>query len=463
MIRNISKARKLSTRLLVNACLLVSPLAIAQDDFFSTVNVDTSNNSSRSSENYSVIGWITQSIAQGLEEPGPLFTRQEKEPTKIETSLFGQLDGRVNDDFNFRISGKIYHDAIYRVNDETSYSEDERNEFRNRFEVKDLYLERQFENGFYLKVGNQILAWGLAEYLRVTDLINTEDQITFGQQDLEDLRLQVPAVLLSYTRGDWTFDSVYTYKAGRNDIAPMGDEFDQLAAQRNAGLSLLRNDPATDSEYFFRATTHLSKGDLQIVAGEFNDNSLSVDQLDALLSISPLVTYSQNRMRAIGIAANWVEGSFLFFGELGIHFDKAVRPNQNSFFKQLNGWDEKDQLLSVVGIEYSGFRNLLLSFEIDSINTQQHDAFMDADENQISFGSRLYWTALNERLQVLAVWNELADNRGHVSRLSVEYNWSDSLDFGLMWVDYGSSDGSIFYDFRNNDVLQLQLKFNFQI
>jgi hypothetical protein len=445
------------------AVLGTIPCAIAQDDFFSNIDVNPTRGNSMRSKDYSVIAWITQKVAQGLEQPDPIFSRQERELNKIETSLFAQLDGPFGEQLNFRISGKIYHDEIYRLNDGTDYSRDERDEFRNRLEVKDFYIERQYENGLYLKLGNQILAWGLAEYLRVTDLINTEDQTTYAQQDLEDIRLQVPAALLSYTAGDWVFDGVVTYRAGRNDIAPTGDEFDPLITQRGSGMALLRDSPANRSEIFFRASTHMSQGDLQIVASEFNDNALSIEKISALGSIDPQLTYQQNRMRAIGLAANWADGSWLLFGELGMHFDKAVRPKPDSFLRQRNGWDEKDQLLSVMAIEYSGFRNLLLNFEIDSNHTREHDSFMAARENQLSFGSRLIWTALNERLQVLAVWSQLADNAGRVSRMSINYNWSDNLDLGLMWVDYSSEDDSPFYSFRNNDVLQLHLRYNFQI
>jgi len=168
-------------------------------------------------------------------------------------------------------------------------------------------------------------------------------------------------------------------------------------------------------------------------------------------------------MRALGLAANWVDGAWLLFGEVGLHLDKAVRPNDDAFFRQVDGWDEKDQFLSVMGVEYDGFRNLLLTFELDNVHTRNHDVFMQAGQDQVSLGARLFWTALNERLQVLAVWNEFSDDEGRVSRVSVDYNWSDKLDLGLLWVDYSSDRESLFYDYRNNDVLQLQLRYNFQL
>lgn len=433
----------------------------AQDDFFNTINIDLDSSANESDNSYSLIGWITEKVSYGLEDPGGLFSRQDSELNKVETSVFAQLDTRIGARINLRVSGKLYHDAIYALNDDTDYSKDERDKFRNRAEVKDFYIESQFDNGFYLKIGNQILAWGMAEYLRVTDLINTEDQYTFGQQDLEDIRLQVPALLASYSIGDWVLDGVLSYDAGRNDIGPEADEFDQLIRLRNSAAVLSRRDPDQDTEVFLRASTHYGKGDLQFVAGEFNDNALSVDQIIAAGSISPQLNFSQNRMQAAGFAANWTESSWLFFGELAAHFDKAVRPRNDSFFRQVNGWDEKDQILSVVGVEYSGFRNLLLSFELDNVHSRDHDEFMLADKDESGFGARLYWTALNDRLEVLAVWNE-PNSESRFTRLSIDYHWSDNLELGMLWVDYHSEVNSILYDFRNNDVLQLQLRYNFQ-
>tara|TARA_R110002073_G_C9464907_1_gene579013 strand:- start:1074 stop:2408 length:1335 start_codon:yes stop_codon:yes gene_type:complete len=438
-------------------------LGTAQDDFFNAIDVDIASGDASNAQAYSVIGWVTQKVSQGIERPGALFSRQNRELNKIETSFFAQFDTTLDDDFGFRFSAKVFHDEVFRFLDDNEYSSDEISEFRNRFEVRDFYVEKQFDNGFYFKLGNQIVAWGMAEYSRVTDLVNTEDQYTFAQQDLEDLRRQIPAALLSYTAGEWTLDAVITHRAGRNFTAPALDEFDPFIRFRQTGIRLEREHPDDEQEYFFRASTHLSQGDLQLVVGEFNDNALSLRQISASDSISPEFLYGQNRMRAFGASANWAEGSWLYFGELGLHMDRAVIPNFNSVLRQVDGWDEKDQVLSVFGVEYNGFRNLILTFELDSVRTMNHDEFMNADKNQTSFGARAYWTALNEKLKVVAVVNELANDSGHVGRVSVDYNWSDSLEMGLLWVDYGSKPNSIFYNYRNNDILQVHLRYNFQI
>lgn len=442
------------------ALLLTPIVCAAQDDFFNTIDVDIAKNKS---SDFSVIGWITQNVSYGIEQPGRLFSRTDSELNGLQTSLFIQADGKLSEKSNFRVSGKYYHDPIYQVKSDVPHSKEERDQLRNRLEIRDFYFDYQADNGFYFKVGNQVVAWGLSEYLRVTDQINVEDQFAIAQQDLEDLRLQAPAVLLSYRIKDWLIDTVVTSDADRNQIAPEGDEFDQFAPLRNNGFALNRQDTKNMTEGFVRLSTALSSGDIQIVAGEFNDNNLSVDNITVLQSSEPIVNFNQNRMRMIGVAANWVEGAWLFYGEVGALYDVAVRPNAQSFFTQVDGWDQKDQTLAVAGIEYNGFSNLLLSLEIDSIHTRNHDSFMQAPIDQISVGARFNWTALNERLRVVGVWNKLANNWGRVSRLSIDYNWSDNLDLGFLWVDYNASQNSVFHAFRNNDVVQLQMRYNFQI
>ena len=454
-------------RLIYAFCSVLSVLvatssnAVAQQDFFSDLNVDIGEDNDQDSP-FSVLGWITQELSYGIEEPPAFFSRSDRQLSQVETSLYTQLDWRATESLNFRFSGKVYHDAVYEIEDDTPFTTSERDLHRNRTEVRDFYLEKTFDNGLYLKAGHQIQAWGFAEYLRVTDLVNTEDQYTFGQQDLEDLRLQVPALQLSYTWGNWVLDGVVTYHAGFNDMAPDGDEFDQFSGLRRDNWFVKRQDPENDSEIFFRASTRYADGDIQLVAGEFNNNQLTFDRIRIVDSDSPIFYFSQERMQALGIAANRVTGPWLVFGELGLHGNSPVMPLESENFIRFDGWQERDRVLGVVGVEYSGLRDTLLSLEVDNIHTRGDVGDLGIKRNLTSFGARIYWTGWNERVQLVSVWNRLADDQGYLARLSVDYDWSDNWNFGLLWVDYSAERESIYSAFRNNDMLQFNARFSFQ-
>jgi hypothetical protein len=341
------------------------------------------------------------------------------------------------------------------------FSAAEINEFRNRFEIRDLYLEHEFDNDVYIKLGKQMLAWGVTEYLRITDLVNTENQFSFGQEDLEDLRRQVPALLASFNLDQWNLDTVITHQAGRDDIAPAGDEFDQFAALRPAGVTVHINEASKQQEYFMRLSRTGSRGDIQVVAGDFNDNALSLSEFLPAPEQSQAI-FGQSRMRALGIAGTRVAGNWLLFAELGLHQNKALRPVNDAFLLSSGGWQHKDLLLGALGIEYSGLRNLLLTLELDGQRIRDNDKALYGQAEKLGLGLRALWTGLNERLQVLAVVNELADDAGRLSRLSVDYDWSDNFTLGFLWVNYAAPVTSYVNQFRYNDVIQARLQYNFQ-
>ena len=124
------------TRCLAVLLLLgISAHSAAQDDFFSTIDVDIEESGDRGPVEF--LGWVNQKFAYGFQAPGPLFSRSEKEINRIETSLFGQVDIDVDDSTAVRFGARMYHDDVYRWFDDTPYHPDEINEFRNRYEIRD--------------------------------------------------------------------------------------------------------------------------------------------------------------------------------------------------------------------------------------------------------------------------------------------------------------------------------------
>jgi len=59
-----------------------------------------------------------------------------------------------------------------------------------------------------IRAGKQIITWGVADGLRVTDLISPMDYTEFLAQDYDDIRVPVGAIRVRYLRNSWSLEAV---------------------------------------------------------------------------------------------------------------------------------------------------------------------------------------------------------------------------------------------------------------
>ena len=59
-----------------------------------------------------------------------------------------------------------------------------------------------------IRAGKQIIAWGVADGLRVTDLISPMDYTEFLAQDYDDIRVPVGALRVRYLHDEWSLEAV---------------------------------------------------------------------------------------------------------------------------------------------------------------------------------------------------------------------------------------------------------------
>lgn len=262
--------------------------------------------------------------------------------------------------------------------------------------------------------------------------------------------------------GDWVLDGVITEDADDNLIAPAGDEFDALLPARLPGVRLERPKPDKNWEVFVRGTRQGQGGDVQWVIGEFNHNALSLDAIESPMGTDTWVTLGMRRQSLAGVSITRVRGNWLLFAESAVHLDRAVMPDRLSAALVTSGWPEADHALAALGAEFNGWRNLVVTVEYDWQRLLQSAPPGFARQLQTGIGVRTNYTALNDRLRILGVWNRLSNQQGEVLRLSVDYEWQDSLDIGIMWMGYDAGPDTRFYQFRQNDGLQLQMRYNFQ-
>ena len=78
---------------------------------------------------------------------------------------------------------------------------------RTGFQLREAYAYYSDEH-WDLRAGRQIIAWGVADGLRLTDIISPLDYTEFLAQDYDDIRIPVEGLRLRYSREKWNFEAV---------------------------------------------------------------------------------------------------------------------------------------------------------------------------------------------------------------------------------------------------------------
>lgn len=439
------------------------------DDFFGSVATTSRADTLEITESPIIYkAWMQQKTGYGYRDPAPGFSRNRADLTRVETQLYGQVTGR-QDAWQWQVAGSLNHDWLADINDVGLWSgydltRAQQRERRWYWQMNDTYLAWQ-AGDWWIKGGYQTLAWGEAETLKVTDIIARRDQRWPGQEDLEQLRLPSPALLLTW-RNRWELVALLPFDrdAGIDRQAAAYDEFDQLIGLRNPDTAQLdihlqkqnqpgwalrwrRSSPGLDAQ-FIAADSHSFEPTLAgfpLAQPEPVTNEIQP-------SLTALVL-KQDRQQVLGAAAQGTRGNWLLKTEQAWHSGINLQP-----VNPLIGWKDYSQWRAMLGLEYSGINDLTLSIESSGNYTPDWDENLVDKKWQAGQAVRLRYTLFNERLTLGGLAMRTSGNQGDLVRLTVDWQIEDDLTFSFTLVEYRASDDQRLYHYRHNNALLLNLR-----
>ncbi len=199
---------------------------------------------------------------------------------------------------------------------------------RTGMELREAYLAYAKGN-LDLRVGRQIVVWGVADALRLTDCVSPCDYTEFLAQDYDDIRMPVNALRTRYTWRSVTFEAICN---------PVADFFILPTDRHNPWALTLPSAPLPytidlesckpekrlrNMEYGGRITTNLSGIDFSLsVLRTWNKMpALSLTVSDNGKSL--LVKGEYRRMTMLGADCSLPVGQFVLRGEAACYFDEA--------------------------------------------------------------------------------------------------------------------------------------------
>ena len=313
------------------------------------------------------------------------------------------------------VSANLIHNAILKD--------------RSGFQLREAYAYYS-DDHWDVRAGRQIITWGVADALRLTDIISPMDYTEFLAQDYDDIRIPVGALRLRYSREKWCFEAV---------AIPVSSFFELPTDDKNpwsVGPLPIGDEPnrrLSNMEYGGRLSFFLSGIDFSFSAlHTWNKMPVLCDGIG-----------QYRRMTMLGADVSVPVGKFVVRGEVAEYLDETQTFGRAASTNALLGIDW-----------YAG--------NDWSVSAQYSHKYIASGNNRNSglatlrISKELFHNTL--ALQSFAYVD--VTNGGVYNRLSADYAINDQLH-AIIGYDYFHADRGMFTIYKKNSELFFKLKYSF--
>lgn len=435
--------------------LLVAAAPAGAEDFFEEVETRAEPTEADDSP-WSHQLWLQQKTGLGYRTPAAQVNRDSAGLNRTETQLFTRVEYH-GEQWRLRLAGSLIQDWLPDLQragavSDPHFTTEQRRDRQWRGEIADSYLAWH-AGDWRLRGGYQTLAWGESEVLRITDVLARRDQRWTGQEELENLRLPVPALRATW-RGNLDLVALARTPTDRQPAA--GEEFDPYLDLRATGAEIERQRRSSPG-WALRWRSQWPGLDAQFMLADV----YSFDTAPVAVNFAPQggpapqrITLAPSRLRVAGAAAQMSRGNWVIKTEQAWHDGVAMATDN-----PLAPWPTQDQWRGMLGAEYHGINQLTLSAELAGQHTVDAPENLAEHKSRAGTALRARYTLLNERLTLSALAVRLPGDEGDVIRLEADWDASDSVNASLALVDYRASEPEqLIHPYRRNDALVLNLR-----
>ena len=389
-------------------------------------------------------GKLTEQVAFSLNNDAP-----HSNISSVKSSLLLDYEHKFANGWKIKTNAKAYYDAIYDIKGTEKFSSQERKQLQNEVELFDAYLEGSITDNFDFKVGRQVIVWGRSDTIRVTDVLNPLDNRRPGMVDIEDLRLPVTMAKFDYFIGDWRVTPIAILEQRFSKNPPFGSVFNPIPFEAPV------NESYNDVTYALSVGAEFSGWDVNFYAAEVRNDEGQL-KLPTLTRPQPVIAHDKIEM--YGTALNILTGSWLFKTELA-YFDKLKFST--------TGDKEFSRTDVLLGVEYNGIPDTLISYDIVTRNMGSYDARLITEaiplkKHDYQHAFRVTSDFMNSTVTanyLISLYGEKL-NEGGFQRAWVKYEVMDGVNMNVGVVDYIG--GSTLFDaIKDNDMVFADISYSF--
>ena len=447
-ISQISKATK--ENVLVKEAL---PLPLARND-----SLDKSTEESQApekvkrAETFNLDGYIKNETAYRLSEPGGF--------TKVKNIFFLRKTGSLSADISYKVSGRLFYDAIFDLTD--NYPEAVRKDQEFEGDIRDTYLDIS-GGDLDLRIGKQQVVWGEAVGLFFADVVNAKDLREFVLPDFDYIRIPQWATDIEYTKGHAHLEFVWIPLLEFNKLGVPGSDFFMPVAIPQGVMATSRSikepsDSLKNSEADARASYLTGGWDLSV----FHLYTWDKFPVNLRTIVNPSLYTFHPEHRRLNISG------FTFAKEVNdIIFKGEFIYNNGKYFSVLdkndtNGVVKRDYIDYLLGIDYTLFERVDLNAQFMQRVISDYEPTLFREAHISSSASIWLKTGFLENTiepEILFV-SDLKE-RDMMLRPRVNFKFRENWQTRIGADIFGGGEEGIFGQFNNRDRIYGEVRYDF--
>ncbi|MCD4792053.1 MAG: hypothetical protein K8R54_02380 [Bacteroidales bacterium] len=328
-------------------------------------------------------------------------------------------------------------------------------------ELREAFFEYSAKS-WDLKAGRQIVSWGVADGMRITDIISPMDMTEFLAQDYDDIKMPGNAIKLRWLKPKMNFELIYIPVPSFFIIPDEAENPWSVFPTEGKPVFDINSDnkpelTLANSEYGARFSFFLSGIDFSVSALH-TWNKMPVFSR----SMSPdfdtvFVKANHYNLDMLGLDFSIPKGQFVFRGEAAYYIGEFHELNeQNINIEPV----KKNSLNCLIGIDrYPGndwtitaqYSHKFITDYIDILQEKENTVLLTAGITKKLFRSTL-------SLSTFAYVD--VNNGGFFDRNSIDYALSDEIHI-MIGYDWFQGDKGMFGLYKNNSEIWLKAKLSF--
>ncbi len=307
-----------------------------------------------------------------------------------------------------------------------------------------------------VKAGRQIVTWGVADGLRITDLISPMDYTEFMANDYDDIRVPVNAINLKYPGESFSAEVVFV-PVPEYFVLPTSDDNPWQMTAPNGMQMDLSGTPAKrikNSEVGGRLRFFLENLDFSLTAlHTYNKSPVTIASFNPQQQTA-VIKGIYEPMNVVGGDVSIPAGEIVIRGEMAVYFGEpiALKNAMDYWFrKSFNG---------LIGIDwYAGNNWTIMAQYMHKVIMDYRDV-LGTEQNTSMITARISKEVLNNTLKFSVYGMFDVDNVGFYVRPAADYLLSDqiTLSLGADWL--GGRRGT-FKTYKKNTQIWVKGKYFF--